>query len=805
MAWARPNAREISPKVCTKSRRPRLTGDSVASCILSVVNFYVVSKVSSAKTPPAVKVTPSLHIVIAGVLLVLATLAAYHNSFSGPFVYDDIPSIKDNPTIKDLDDLKTVFTPPNDSGITVNGRPLINLSLAINWAIGKESVTGYHVVNFLIHSIGGLALFGLVRRTLLLPLLRDRFKSEALSLPLAFAAALIWLVHPLQTESVTYIIQRAESLVGMFYLLTFYCFARSVTASNRTLWEILTVLSCLCGMASKEVMASAPLLVLLYDRAAVSGTFKEAWQRHWKLYAGLAATWLLLAVLVAGTNNRGGTAGFGAGGVSSWHYALTSALAIGKYVKLVFWPSPLVFDYGTSTLKDLTPVLIQSVLIVTAVAATGYALWRRPLLGFIGMWFFAILGPSSSIIPVASETMAEHRMYLPLAAIVVLVVVGLGLRLGRGALPLFLALAVGAGAVTIHRNNDYRDEMPLWRDTVEKYPANARGHNNVGEILFRQEKHAEAIGYFREAVRLLPDYLDGLNNLGNALTQRGNPAEALPYLEYAFKLKPDYPETNNNLGSAYYHLDRKQEALVRYTESVRLKPNYADAHNNLGLVLSESGRFDEAIEHYKKALQLKPNYIDALFNYSVAFNETGRPTEAIPLLEEILRLKPLDPKAHNNLGTILFQQNKLAEAMPHFETAIRQKPDYPDAQANIGVSLLKMGRPETEAIPFFEAALRADQNHKLARRGLGEIYNILGARSVDAGDLNLARTQFEQSIRMDPNRAEAHNNLGVVYLRAGRLAEALPHFEDALRIQPVYPSAQKEADAIRRELGTPKP
>ncbi len=151
-------------------------------------------------------------------MLALAALAAYANSFRAPFLYDDEPSILDNPTIRLLWPLTGPLTPPNEGGPAVSGRPLVNLSLAVNYAISGTRPWSYHVFNLAFHIIGGLALFGLVRRTLAQPSVGARL--NALALPTAFAMALLWLVHPLQTESVTFVIQRTESWMGMFYLLT---------------------------------------------------------------------------------------------------------------------------------------------------------------------------------------------------------------------------------------------------------------------------------------------------------------------------------------------------------------------------------------------------------------------------------------------------------------------------------------------------------------------------------------------------------------------------------------------------------
>ncbi len=752
--------------------------------------------------PPVPPPASSLHRIstpLVCLVLVLAACAAYSNSFSGPFLYDDVPSIKDNPSIRQLWPLSTVLIPPNDSGITVNGRPLVNLSLAINYAFGGLNVFGYHVVNLLIHVLAGLALFGSVRRALQLPKLKALIGPGDLSTPIAFCSALLWLVHPLQTESVTYVIQRAESLVGLFYLVTFYCFVRYVENPARRLWAALTVLSCLAGMASKEVMASAPLLVLVFDRAAVSGTFRDAWQRHRGLYLGLAATWIPLAFLVAHTGGRGGTAGFGAGGVTSWQYALTSALAIGKYLKLTFWPSQLVFDYGVGIERELLPVLPQSLMIVTLLALGAYALVKLPIVGFIALWFFAILGPSSSIIPIASETMAEHRMYLPLAAITTLVACLAARYLKRVFLIAHVAIGLVFIFLTVERNKDYSHELILWKDAQTKYPINARAHNNVGEIYFRQDKFDEAIACFREAVRLLPNYTDALNNLGNSLTQRGAPTEALPFLNQALIFKPNYAETYNNLGNAYYQLGDREKAIAHYSKSIELKPHFAEAHNNLGVVLGELGQDQQAIPHYEIALKYKDSYADAHYNYGNALSRTGHPAEAEKQYHIALGLRPRYAEALNNLGGIYFNRGDLEKAKQNYKAALEIKPDYPDAHNNMGVALFQANLL-TEALPYFTTALKLKPDYRDAKNNSAEIYNILGAEAVTKNDLTKARDYFERAVRLNKDHPSANNNLGVVLWRAGYPDLAVPYMKEAIRIKPDYTDAIDALKEIEAQL-----
>ncbi|HEX3729629.1 MAG TPA: hypothetical protein VHV47_07475, partial [Opitutaceae bacterium] len=328
---------------------------------------------------------------LAGAAVALAGLLAYANSLRGAFFFDDRVSIAENPSLRDLGKLGVVLWPDLGGGATVNGRPILNLSLAINYAISGTHPWSYHAFNLAAHVAAGLALFGIVRRTLLL----CSGRGFARSLPptgFALAAALLWTVHPLLTESVTYIVQRAESLMGMFYLLTLYCFVRGLSGRAR-LWHSLSVAACLLGMGTKEVTATAPVLVLLYDRTFAAGSFAEAWRRRRAYYAALAATWLPLALLVAQTGgDRGGTVGFDVG-IKWWAYGLTQLEAIPRYLLLSVWPRPLVFEYGTFWVKSAGEVLPGALLVLALLLATLYALFGpaangsgRRGLGFLGAW-----------------------------------------------------------------------------------------------------------------------------------------------------------------------------------------------------------------------------------------------------------------------------------------------------------------------------------------------------------------------------------------------------------------------------------
>jgi tetratricopeptide (TPR) repeat protein len=609
----------------------------------------------------------------AGGVIAVAALAAYAGSFGGPFVFDDLTAIARNPTIRHF---SSAFSPPLQS--TVGGRPLVNLSLALNYAISGTQVWSYHALNLLIHILAGLTLFGVVRRTLEQvgtggPPIRAAAEAKAdtdgrAARPylIGFVVALLWTLHPLQTESVTYVIQRAESLMGLLYLLTLYCFIRGVGAEGKggqtsaakasegeeasgKGWFLLSIGCCLLGMAAKEVMVTAPLMVLLYDRAFVTGSFGGAWRLRRRLYLALAATWLLLGWLVWGTGGRGGTAGFGTA-VPWWAYALTQFRAIAHYLRLSFWPHPLVADYGRILGGSPAAVALDAVVVGLLVAATLRGLWRRPTFGFIGVWFFLILAPSSSVVPVATEIIAEHRMYLPLAAVLVVAVLVLDAVLSRIPWLVVCALgAIGLGVLTARRNEVYQSSVALWGDTVAKMPANAGARNNFGNLLFQQGRVAEAMAQYREALRFVPEYADAHYNLGLALAKTGQLPEAIENYQAALRFRTEDEHIHNSLGLAWLQEGRLEEAREQFEEALRLAPGLADARVNHGNVLVRLGREKEAIGDYAEALRLEPGAADVHNNLGVLLVRSGRPAEADEQFQEALRLLPDYREARDNL------------------------------------------------------------------------------------------------------------------------------------------------------------
>jgi Tfp pilus assembly protein PilF len=637
-------------------------------------------------------------------LVVVAGALAYANSFHGVFLYDDPPSIVDNPPLRTLWPTWPEMWAKKDT--TFAGRPVAAFTFALNYAISGFDAWSYHLLNIAIHVLCGLALWGLLRRTMegvasapdgergtpdRAPIprrprgadatsprgadatgpLRPTRTSAATGRPTrgsaatggagaALAITLLWLVHPLQTESVTYISTRTESLMSLFLLLTLYCVLRSTTSTRGRWWFVLAVACCALGMGSKEVMVVAPLLVLLYDRTFLAGSFAAALRRRVWLYVGLAATWLLLAGLLA-LQPRAKSVGFHHADIKWWEYALTQFGVLVHYLRLSVWPRPLIFCYDSwPVARSFFAVWPQAVLITALAVGTLWALWRRPWLGFLGAWFFLILAPSSSVVPIVTEVAAERRMYLPLAAVILLVVLGAArwLLCGRPrwiGVGLTIVLIVACTGGTLQRNRVYNSVETAWRDVLRTYPDSPGAHLSLATEF----------------------YMQGRTDAGIAI------------LEALLKRDPGVWEAHYGLGHGYRSKDDFPRAAEHYGRAVRIDPNDCRARTNYGGLLLILGKPAEAETQLVESLRLKPDQPFALFHLGRTYETEHRLDDAAQAYRRWLKLDPNTAMAHARLGIVLAAQGRTADATQHLEQALRLQSDLTEAQD----ALARLRRP----------------------------------------------------------------------------------------------------------------
>ena len=575
---------------------------------------------------PAILRRPGRYILV----LIAVGLAVYANSLQGGhFILDDESSIVNNFDIRQIwplwRDADRTTNPP------VNNRPVVRLSLALNYALGELDVRGYRLFNLVVHICCAVALFAVMRVALRSWRLADRYGEVADGL--ACAVALIWLVHPLQTQVVNHTIQRSTSLMALCYLATLYCGQRTF-ATGAVRWGAGAVVSCALGMGSKEAMVMAPVVVLLYDRIFAAGSFLRAIALRRGFYAGLAATWGILLFLLR-DNPHGDSIDLNPS-ITAGHYAFNQTrVIIEHYIAKIFWPDPLTNFYGPIRYLQIVEIWPFALAMVTIVGLTGYALLRWPAAGFCGAWFFLLLAPTSSVVAIFWEAMAERRPYLALAGLLALVVVGayrglVTLGAGRGwsilrcellhAVMLWLVV-IALGWTTVARNETYKDLGCLWQS----------------EVVYVEEVVA---GLDDILPKVLYHYAEAYIKLGRVYTGRGQWAQALAAYERALEIYPQSFKAYKWLGHMFLERNMPQLAIDHFRRAVKLNPMAYNAHNALGALLCKQGAVEEGEAHLRKALEIHPNYVWAYSNLGAALMMRGWDDAARAMFERALGIAP---------------------------------------------------------------------------------------------------------------------------------------------------------------------
>ncbi len=625
--------------------------------------------------------------------LILACALFYANSLDNPFVIDDQQAIVENDSIRTLTPLSVPLSPPSETPVA--RRPLVNLSFALDYARSGIDASAFRQSNLAIHLMTGLLLLSVVRRALRIGATPDLAPHASV---LAGVVALLWAVHPLQTEVVNYISQRTTSLMSACYLLTLYCAIRALDGNRR--WQVGAVAACAAGMACKESMVTAPVVVILFERVFVFSTLRQAIRAHGWFYGALAATWVGLAMLIASGGRT--TVGFDAG-VSASSYLLNQLPILLDYLGLVVWPRALVVDYGLPRELSVGDVWAPALMVVSLGVFALLALRFRPQAGFLLTSFFVLLAPTSSVIPIVTEVGAERRMYLPLAALLVLIVCTLfragaswlrhpsPMRTGgvTAAVPLrvlgtlsFVVVVLLLGARTVARNAEYQTPRTLAETNVVRRP-HGRSLYTLGHALFEDGNRREALEYFRQS-------------------------------------SPEFPAADFALGSELLvegQIDEGILALRRFVDRVPDHPAVSSARQTIAASLATDGRTDEAIAE----------------------------------LRDILTANTRLPRAQSMLGRLLLLTQEPAAAVPHLEAALAARPADAAVRKHLARALGMAGDYANARAVLERGAMLHPED--------AEIRDLLGVVMAYGGDLQAARRHFTEALVLDPSSESARRNL----------------------------------------------
>jgi len=604
-----------------------------------------------------------------GIILLLTTIV-YANSIHNDFTnWDDLSLVVENPAIRSLsiDNLIDIFTPK--AGKTY--QPVRVLSYAIDYYFWRLNPLGYHLGNIALHGFSAVILYLLLGN--LLPQIRAESSLKSNSI-IALLASLIFAVHPVNVEAVTWISSRKYGLLAFFYFASFYFYIKHTQKGRyHRMYYTFSIVAYVLSLLSSPFSVTLPAIVILYDYCRIRDinlyNMTKSRLLSYLPYIILSVSQFII-LFNSFTTSPGPEPAIKSHEMNSIFYTfLTMLRVLYDYIKnliIPFWLNNMYVDHTSTSLFEYKVILSLSVIFLLIGILFFQVKEGNKLNLFCLGWFVLTWLPVSNIIPISTK-MADRYLYVPAVGLFLLFSVAVYNTshrwLSRKAkkfvtVPVIAFLVFSLSYLSIDRNRVWANSQTLWEDSLRKAPAYWVPHMNLGLTMAQQGKIDEAISYYRESLRLNPNSVHTHNNLGVVLLERGQIDYAISHYATALRLQADYAETYNNLGVALFSLGDLDKAIAHYREALRLDPNFGKAHNNLGNALAEQGRFTEAISHYYKALETKAYY----------------------------------PEAHNNLGTALAQQGKLNEAILQFENALRLKPDYAQARANLRTAMQMVGK-----------------------------------------------------------------------------------------------------------------
>jgi cytochrome c-type biogenesis protein CcmH/NrfG len=556
-------------------------------------------------------------LLVCGLALLAITVTAYWNALDAPFILDDESYIRDDPTIRPPLSLRRLLEGP---------RPVVALSLALDYARGELDVFPYHLTNVLLHVACGVLLFAFGRFTLLQPALGGRYRRQAGAL--AFVAASLFLLHPIQTESVTYTIQRAEILASLALLGGVHLAAVAAERSHSRRLLLGVVGIGILGIWSKPTMVVLPLLFGVFDWCFVAEGRWRDMSRRWVIYVALAA--VAIGTLLWGVpTDDAATAGMHQQGlmkgIGPWRYLTWQFGVVLRYLQLIVVPDRLCFDCGylgpwpvkTSWIGDR--IWVPAAILV-AIAIASAMVRRRYPLGMFAVWAGAIvLIPTSTVMPLA-DVYVEHRLYLSIGFLALLLVAAaydasewLGRRFQlngtviRGA-QISAAVAVGGIllGLTTARNAYYGDVIRLLEDSASKAPMSRRVHYNLGNEYARMDQPERAITAYQAAIRINDSAARNFVNLGVQYQRLGRFAEAAEAFEAAVARDPQLALAHSNLSYVYERLGNTTGATASLEEAVRLRSGDPSFRRRLGALYEADGRPTDALRQYEAARRVSP-------------------------------------------------------------------------------------------------------------------------------------------------------------------------------------------------------
>lgn len=684
------------------------------------------------------KKTIFLHIAL------IATLGfiVYSNSLNGKFIWDDIFLVKDNIYIKNWTNLPKIFSSDIGTGGLVKYsfyRPLQMFTYMIDYSFWGLNVKGYHLTNIFLHILTAVCIYWLVSIL---------FKEPNISL----LTGLLFVVHPIHTEAVSYISGRADPLVAMFIILSLIFYIKYLAKKSVGLY-IIILLTYLLAILSKELSLMFPILLLFYHYV-----FKVKLKINYILgIMAVTFSYILLRLTVFNFFLFN----------DSFNYNLLQRIpgffvALTNYLVLLFFPFNLHMDYGRILFNILHPKAILGIVLLIIFLFLAFREKNRNKLVFVCIgWFFITLLLQSNIY-LLNAYMAEHWLYLPSIGFFLILSSSLNYlyqnkKLIIFSLSIIIALLTFFSALTIKQNRYWRAPLIFYERTLRYVPDSEAVLIGLGNVYKEIDRIDDAVTLYKKIIEIDPKNSEAYLNLGNIFSERGDRNKAISLYKKSIELNSNFVQTYNNLASLYRSIDKHDEAISLYKEAIRINPDYSQAYYNLGVTYTIINKNKEAITVLKEAIKVNPNYDEAYNKLALIYKDSGNYVEAIDLYEKAIKISPRNAIIHNNLGNIYKELGRLEKAEVVYKKTIDLKPNYAEVYNNLGIVYRLMDRNE---------------------------------EAIDS---------FKKSIQIKPDFADAHNNLAVTYYYKGQYDLAIAHSDMATKIgYRMNPEFLKLIEALRK-------
>ncbi len=620
-------------------------------------------------------------------LMIVVSLLAYSNIFHYPFEFDDLYHIIQKTRLHSF-----AYFGHLSTWININSRPIPMLTLAINYWLGGTDVVGYHIVNLIIHILSGVVVYFLSLQILSSDQIKNEHPIKKNKEIAALLISLLFLAHPIQTQAVTYTIQRITSLAALFYMLSvfFYLKGRMLQSSKTgSLKEALpfyagTFISFILAILSKQIAVTLPLALLMAEFFFIRDKEGKLYKKYIITYSALSFFAIALALIVKGLPRESQE-------IPRDIYLFTEFKVMVKYVQLLILPINQNLDHDIAPAFSLWGLKqLFSLAFILGLISLGVYMFRRDrLISFGIFWFFLALSVESTFIPI-KDFIFEHRLYLPSFGFF-LILVSIAYKIPAKKLRktpiagilLALLVIVYTGA-SFARNKVWRSDLALWSDATEKSPLKARPWIWKGIAYSNLKQNNQALIALNTAIKLLPNFSMAYFNRGNVYKDMKNYDAALKDYDQAIDLKPDYDLAYFNRGFVKAKMRRYKDAIKDYNIAHKYIPDDPILFYNRGNAERSMGNYKDAISDYNKSVELDPKYALAYFNRGLSKAGLYKYEESLADFDIAIRLEPKNYLYYNGKGVSLYSLKRYEEAIGNYTTSISIHPDFGQAYYNRG-------------------------------------------------------------------------------------------------------------------------